>query len=312
MDTILNINGIDYDLEPIPSIIDDTKYDFFYLEEKACTWVIDGDIIRPSTNLILKKKLSPGIYIVESSRDIGIFCKKINVESDYLITFSDSVITNLLEEISTFWSKAELYKENNLLHKRGILLEGPPGDGKSSLISLLSKQIIDRGGVVFIVPNFNNLNLYVEFIKNSFRAIEPDRPIITIMEDIDKFQHSESILDFLDGKTNIEHHLVLATTNNTEDLPDSFLRPSRIDIRILMGHPSKEVRREYFMSKQIPEPVISDLVNKTEDFSIADLKELYISVFLLGHSIEESVIKIKTPSIRTNYNRATKFKNLGI
>jgi len=136
--------------------------------------------------------------MVDFSRDQGLFCKKVDIKSDELFLFSDSITSNLLNEIKLFWSKSELYKENNLIHKRGILLEGYPGTGKSSIISILSNEIMKLGGVIFKVSGYRNLDHYIDFVRTHFRKIQPDTPIITILEDLDQYEDVEmELLDFL-------------------------------------------------------------------------------------------------------------------
>ena len=265
-------------------------------------WVKDKDIIRASTDISLLKRIDPGIYTVDYSKDYGYFCKKIDVKSDELFVFSDSITQGLLDEIDLFWSKAEIYKQNNLIHKRGILLEGFPGTGKSSIISILSSEIIRRGGVVFKISGYRNLDHYIEFVRSSFRKIQPDTPIITILEDLDQYEDVEiELLDFLDGKTHLDHHVIIATTNNTEIIPDTFLRPSRIDLKIEVPLPCEKTRQEYFSFKNVPEQNIPELVEKSEGFSLADLKELYICIYLLDYSVEDAVRKISSPREKKNY-----------
>lgn len=272
------------------------------LPKTMSVWVKDKDIIRASTDISLMDKIEPGIYTVDFSREQGLFCKKINVKSDELFIFSDSVTETLLDEITLFWSKAQLYKENNLIHKRGILLEGFPGTGKSSVISILSNEIIAKGGVVFKVNGYRNLNEYVDFVRTGFRKIQPTTPIITILEDIDQYEDVESdLLDFLDGKTHLDHHVIIATTNNTEIIPDTFLRPSRMDLKIEIPLPSENTRREYFQFKNVPEGDINELVEKSDSFSLADLKELYICIYLLDYSVKDAIEKISTPHEKKNY-----------
>ena len=262
----------------------------------------DKDIVKASTNVTILKKINPGIYTVEFDKNIGLFCRSLDVKSDELFLFSDSITQKLLEEINLFWSKSNLYKENNLIHKRGILLEGFPGTGKSSLISILCTNIIKQGGVVFKVGGYRNLEDYISFIRNSFRKIQPDTPIITILEDLDQYEDAEEeLLDFLDGKTHIDHHVVIATTNNTEVIPDTFLRPSRIDLKIEIPLPCDQTRREYFRHKGVPEKDLEELVSKSDQLSLADLKELYICIYLLDYTIEDAVLKINSPRAKKNY-----------
>ena len=269
---------------------------------KVSVWMQDKDIVKASTNVTILKKINPGIYTVEFDKNIGLFCRSLDVKSDELFLFSDSITQKLLEEINLFWSKSDLYKENNLIHKRGILLEGFPGTGKSSLISILCTNIIKQGGVVFKVGGYRNLEDYISFIRNSFRKIQPDTPIITILEDLDQYEDAEEeLLDFLDGKTHIDHHVVIATTNNTEVIPDTFLRPSRIDLKIEIPLPCDQTRREYFRHKGVPEKDLEELVSKSDQLSLADLKELYICIYLLDYTIEDAVLKINSPRAKKNY-----------
>lgn len=271
-------------------------------KQTVSVWVKDKDVIRASTDISLLQKIEPGVYAVDFSRDMGLFCKKIDIKSDELFIFSGSITQELLEEINLFWSKAELYKANNLIHKRGILLEGFPGTGKSSIISILSNEIIAKGGVVFKINGFRNLDHYIEFVRTGFRKIQPDTPIITILEDLDQYEDVEvELLDFLDGKTHLDHHVIIATTNNTEMIPDTFLRPSRIDLKVEIPLPNEITRREYFTHKEVPENDIEELVSKSNNFSLADLKELYICIYLLDYTIDEAINKISSPREKKNY-----------
>ena len=295
-------------------VLSDDYVDDEYKEEKVSVWLKDKDIIKPSTNISLLQKIEPGIYTVDFSRDHGIYCKKMDIKSDELFVFSDSISEKLLKEINTFWEKSERYKQNNLVHKRGILLEGFPGTGKSSIISILCKEIISKGGVVFKINGVRNLDTYFEFIRCGFREIQPETPVVTILEDLDQYEEVESeLLDFLDGKTHLDHHVVIATTNNTELIPDTYLRPSRIDLKIEVPLPSEQTRREYFKFKNTPEDEIENLVKQSEDFSLADLKELYVCIYLLDYTVEEAVGKITAPKEKKNYlNSSTSGSKLGL
>lgn len=278
------------------------EVDDFY-DEKVSLWVNDKDRIIPSTNIMLLKKLEPGVYEVDYSNDQGYYCKKTKPINDELFIFSNSITQNLLKEIDLFWSKKELYKQKNYLHKRGILLMGFPGTGKTSLITQISEGIINSGGIVFSIRDPKNLTVYISFVVNAIREIEPETPIITIIEDIDKYGQVETeLLDFLDGKTNINHHIVIATSNNTEDLPEALLRTSRFDIKIELPLPDEKTREEYFRYKEVEEEDIKSLVSLTKDLSLSDLKEIYICTHFLDYTIEEAVTKVKNPEEGKNYN----------
>lgn len=271
-------------------------------EDKVSMWVKDKDYYIPSTDISVTRELPPGIYQVDYSNDRGYFCKPIKIETDELFVFTDSITTNLLEEIENFWNKETLYKEKKLVHKRGILLSGFAGTGKTTMINMLSKELINRGGVVFKIYGIKNLSYYIDFMKHGFRKIQPKTPIITILEDIDQYQDIESeLLDFLDGQYHLNHHLIIATSNNTENIPDTFLRPSRLDLKIEVDYPSEQTREEFFRNKEVPENDLSELVKATKECSLADLKEVYICVYLLDYTVEEALTQVLDPTEKKNY-----------
>lgn len=295
MDPVLNINAT-------PTYFAFSEEPEFDASEKVSLWTVEGNIIRPSTSLKILKKFSPGVYKVDISREIGYYCSKVDVNSDGLYQFDSDIITNTLSEINKFWDKSEEYKNNKVVHKRGILLYGAPGCGKTSLISLLCNEVIKRNGVIFTVTGVNNLTIYSNFLKHNFREIEPDTPVITIIEDLDKYIESDEILDFLDGKSQIEHHLVIATSNNTRNIPETLTRPSRIDLKIEVQNPTFEVRKNYFKLKGIEESLLDSFSEQTDGFSFADIKEVYLATTLLDYSLEDAIKKLTTKTSKKDYS----------
>lgn len=305
MDSILS-NQLFFALQEDPEPEDEAP-------EKVSTWVVEGDMIRPSVSLGLLPKIHSGVYKVEVSREIGYYCKKINVDSDELFLFENSIVPDIISEVSRFWDKAEEYKANKVIHKRGMLFFGYPGCGKTSIISLLCNELIQRKGVIFSISGPENLQYYVTFMKNYFRQIEPQTPIITIIEDIDTYSDSPIILDFLDGKSQIEHHLVIATTNNTKNIPSSFTRPSRIDLKVEVPYPDEETRKEYLKQKKFDPSKLDEVASLTDSFSFADLKELFIAVTLLDYTIEDAIKKILSKDIKKDYSSSRlKINTLGL
>lgn len=296
MDTVLNSNRIlffdGYD------VIEEYEKE----EKDTMMWIKEDDLFRPTNKIELKNTLEPGLYSIGYSRDLGYYCTKMEIKSDELFIFSNTIIDSLLKEIETFWNREQIYKDKHLVHKRGILLQGLPGTGKTSIVSIIMSQIVKSGGVVFKIEDANALPTAIKFISNHFRKIQPDTPIITIIEELDTFlEVKNELLDFLDGKTHIDHHLVLATTNNSSAIPNTFLRPSRIDLIVQVDLPDEITREEYFKYKNVPEEDVQKLVNGSSGCSLADLKELYICVYVLGYDIPSAINKVTAPRVKTNY-----------
>jgi hypothetical protein len=265
-------------------------------------WIEEDNITRPSTDIKLRDKLNPGFYSIDVNTTYGIHCRPEKINSDELFIFHNNKINELLSEIDLFWSKKDIYDKNKLIHKRGILLEGFPGTGKTSIISLLCQKIISKGGVIFNISSPKNLFYYVSFIRDFFRKIEPDTPIITIIEDIDTYTEVfPDLLNLLDGTNNINHNLIIATSNNTEQIDNTLLRPSRIDLIIEVDLPDENIRKEYLLNKNIPQDDIDYLVTNSQGFSLADMKELYICIYILDYSPEEAILKLKNEYVKKNY-----------
>lgn len=295
------------DLETLPliDIIETVEAKKDLSEIKYATWLDYGSEYVPAVNLKTCDKIPSGVYKVTYSREEYKVIPS-NINTDELFTFSESYTTKILNEVNDFWNKKDVYKQHNISHKRGILLSGRPGTGKSAIISLLIKQLLDNDGLIFLVNNLKDFNILFDSLNPVIRKIEQERPIITIIEDIDKLIEANNgddsqFLDFLDGKNSVEHHLVLMTSNNTSELSDALLRPSRIDMHFVLDVPNKSIRKEYLKKKGINDDLLEEYSNKTEGFSFAELKEVFISTAVMGKNIDDVVEQIKNPTECKNY-----------
>jgi hypothetical protein len=244
--------------------------------------------------------LSPGVYEIFCSNTSGIYFQKVSVNTDDLIRFPETNSEKVIAEIKVFWEREDAFRKHELSYKRGIILWGPPGSGKSCCIKLVSADIIEREGVVF---KFGNPGLFAEGVR-IFREIQANTPIVVLMEDLDSILecHNESdVLNLLDGVDQIDKVVYLATTNFPERLGGRILnRPSRFDKRHKMGHPKKKSRMLYFkhlIDEKTQKEYDIDLdkwVDDTHDMSIAHLKELFVAVCILGNTYSEAIATLKT------------------
>jgi DNA replication protein DnaC len=265
-------------------------------------WSVMGDgsyIAAPKA----EKKLPAGLYEFEWNNRANEWCvMKQAINTDELYELPTVEINEILTDIKSFWKKAELYKSYKLMHKRGILLYGDPGCGKSGILQLCMLHIIkELSGVVINIKNEDSIKAYVEMVPK-LRQIEPDRPLVVIIEDIDSVagdsNYSTSVLlNILDGIKQIENVVYIATTNYPEKLEERITnRPSRFDRRYYVSPPSREVRKAYLLNK-IGENKIEIEIEKwlddTEDLSMSHLKELFISVVLLDNKYENAIEHLK-------------------
>ena len=259
-------------------------------------WMVVGDgSFIPSQQTL--ESLTSGMYeFVWNSRYQCPALMKQSINTDELYELPTPETEEILKDIKSFWKKREDYLKYKLMHKRGILLYGDPGCGKSGILQLCMKHIInDLEGIVINIKDSDSVKYYVENISN-FRQIEPDRPLIVIIEDIDAIASDDSyinsmLLNILDGLKQIENVVYIATTNYPEKLAERITnRPSRFDRRYYIAPPSEDVRREYLKNK-IGDPNfnIDQWVKDTNGMSMSHIKELFISVFLLDVKYEDAV-----------------------
>lgn len=244
--------------------------------------------------------LVPGIYEINVADGVGIYFEKIDVILQDLVRFPETNSDKVITEIRKFWEREDVFKKYKLTHKRGIILFGPPGSGKTITVRFIMNDIVARGG---IVVKFGHPKIFNEGMRK-LREIEPNTPVVVIMEDIDAIMemYSESdVLNILDGVNQVEKAVFLATTNYPEKLgPRVINRPSRFDKRFKIGYPNEESRRIYFshiIDKETMDSLKIDLdqwVKDTEGFSVAHMKELFTAVVIMDDPYEDAVKILKT------------------
>lgn len=238
--------------------------------------------------------LPAGQYLIRNS-ERGIFFSKKEINLDDLIALPDNNSDKVLDSIAYFWRQEEKFRKFGFLWKRGIMLWGPPGSGKTSTVQQLATQIVEQGGISVYCedPGVDAEGLRI------MRSIEPKRPIVVILEDIDAIinRYSEStLLALLDGELQIDNVVFVATTNYPERLDKRFInRPSRFDEVHHIGMPSA-ICREVYLQQKNPELSAEQLeywVDNTAEFSIAHLRELIVSVECLGKDVDESIARLR-------------------
>jgi mitochondrial chaperone BCS1 len=166
---------------------------------------------------------------------------------------------HLAEDIRTFRESRERYRRLGVPYHRGYLLHGPPGTGKTSLVSALGAKF----GMSIYAVNLTELNdrtlktainsvpansiiLFedIDCMKAGNRRPETgDRTAETITNNVnektdpaDRFGVTLSgLLNVLDGFQAPENVLFVMTTNKIETLDPALLRPGRIDYKLFLG-----------------------------------------------------------------------------
>jgi hypothetical protein len=228
--------------------------------------------------------LEPGIYHGHYSNHEWQLGKGEIVSDEIIITSATS--QKIIRQIHDFWEMEDAFKLNGLLHKRGFLLTGKAGCGKSSIITTVAAAAIASDAIVFI-PKADECGSDFLACMKKIKAVEPNKKVLVVMEDFEAYLQNGPVLtqwlNILDGTLGFNNTVYLATSNYPENIDVRFTnRPSRFDTVYVVDAPTFEDRLAYIKNRKmdIDEQTIRDIANDTVGMSYAHIKELLISVYL--------------------------------
>ena len=247
---------------------------------------------------ITKEVLPSGFYKPVWDRYNGrYFFSSKEVIMPKLYVLPNDIQMNILDDIKRFWKSEKRYRQFGQVYKRNILLYSLPGNGKTSLINIICKTLIeDYDGIVICIDNIDELNAYSPCMDR-LRDIEPNRKIITLIEDFERLAkddyYAAMLLQLLDGNGQFDNVVTIATTNYPQILEKRFTcRPSRFNLVIEYKKPNAEVRKAYITNKLSDggidvkdEKVQKDIeryVEKTEGYTFDFLKEVIQGIYVDG------------------------------
>ena len=196
----------------------------------------------------------------------------------------------LREDLAQFFAARTTYETYNIPWKRGILLVGPPGNGKTHAV----KAIINTIGqpCLYVKSVRAEHRTDEDNIRIVFERARKSAPCVLVLEDLDLLltpQNRSFFLNELDGFAANIGIVTLATTNHPERLDPAILdRPSRFDRKYPFDLPEQSERMAYISlwnatlqeTLCISDAAILQLSEATEGFSFAYLKELFLSAMM--------------------------------
>jgi hypothetical protein len=251
----------------------------------------------------IEDSVPPGLYKCAQRDDVGPCFQKLMIETDDLIQLPDMVCNEVIDQIQHFWSDTvkDAMRARGFMHKRGILMFGEPGSGKTCTIQMLVQMLIKKNGIAIYAEDPGILSNCLQLL----RRIEPKRPVIVILEDFDTLtdrdRRENNWLSVLDGEAQIDNVVFLATTNYIEQLDKRFVdRPSRFDIIMPVPMPTARARAAFIRYKEpgLTDDELFEWVQESAGFSIAHVKEIIISVLCFGKTLKETIKRLNTQRSR--------------
>ena len=203
------------------------------------------------------------------------------------LILSGALRSEIEGELDNFFASREVYEKYGVPWKRGVLLTGPPGNGKTHAVKAMINR--SRRPCLYVKSFKSTYGTEHDNIREVFERARQLAPCVLVFEDLDSLIDNENrslFLNELDGFASNTGVAVLATTNHPERLDPAILdRPSRFDRKYHFELPAAAERREFIegWSRALQEEMrlsaaaAGALADLTEGFSFAYLKELFLS-----------------------------------
>jgi hypothetical protein len=200
--------------------------------------------------------------------------------ADLLI--APAVASRLEAEIVNFFKPevAAMYRALDVPYRRGVLMHGPPGNGKTSIIKAIGASMPDVYAMI-LRPNHS---IGDAELKSIFKRWRRHAPAMLVIEDLDhllkdyiNLSHFLNHVDGIDGSLS-GGLLLLATTNHPDRLdPAINNRPGRFDVVIDVPSPVAALRRQFFAAHLGGEgwaATLEKVVSETAGLSFSHLHEV--------------------------------------
>ncbi|XP_053900666.1 mitochondrial chaperone BCS1 [Malaclemys terrapin pileata] len=164
------------------------------------------------------------------------------------VVLEKGISEKIVQDVKEFIENPKWYSERGIPYRRGYLLYGPPGCGKSSFITALAGEL--EYGICLLSLSDRSLS---DDRLNHLLSVAPQQSII-LLEDVDAAFVSRDLavenptayqgmgrltfsglLNALDGVASTEARIVFMTTNHVDRLDPALVRPGRVDLKQYVG-----------------------------------------------------------------------------
>ncbi|RZF40089.1 hypothetical protein LSTR_LSTR002492 [Laodelphax striatellus] len=182
------------------------------------------------------------------------------------VVLEEGVSERIVADVRDFIINPSWYEDRGVPYRRGYLLHGPPGCGKSSFITALAGELeygicvmnlSDRSlsddrlnHLLSIAPH--NTIILLEDIDSAFVSREDSTKVASAYEGLNRVTLS-GLLNCLDGVASAEARILFMTTNYIERLDPALIRPGRVDLKEFIGHCTIEQIERMFIKFYLPE-----------------------------------------------------------
>ena len=165
------------------------------------------------------------------------------------VILDDGIKEGIVADVQDFLQRQQWYVDRGIPYRRGYLLYGPPGSGKSSFIQALA------GDLDYSVAMINLSEMGMTDDKLAYLLTKLPKRSILLLEDADaafvnRRQRDadgysgatvtfSGLLNALDGVAAGEERIAFLTTNHIDRLDPALIRPGRVDMMVRIGEATR-------------------------------------------------------------------------
>ena len=183
-------------------------------------------LLKPDENGQIDLMTPPKVISVPSTTAADVYLKQ-------------KTMSAVRAELFSSMSMEQQLREHGQHPRRGVLLVGPPGTGKSMCATIAANLAIKAGWAVFYLTD-------AEAFEQALSLAQAHEPALLIVEDVDRKMSGERtseidrILNALSGVAENKRIVTICTSNDASDLPSPMLRPGRMDSTIFFEAPDAD------------------------------------------------------------------------
>ena len=198
------------------------------------------------------------------------------------VIYDGDKLDRLRNDMNTFKHSRKRYTTLGVPYRRGYLLYGEPGNGKTSaLVAMASDLGMDIGLIDMTEMNDNNLRIILTATKSNMIIVledvdcilpsrnsgkKPKKPSVEDMQNMSEEEAADflgslmgsgstkkggvtfsGLLNALDGVFTAEGRIIFMTTNHREKLDPALIRPGRIDYEVYVGNATANQLERMFL-----------------------------------------------------------------
>ncbi|KAL0490474.1 mitochondrial chaperone BCS1 [Acrasis kona] len=170
------------------------------------------------------------------------------------VVLDGSLSDYIFNDVTKFLSRSEWYHQRGIPFRRGYMLYGPPGCGKSSFVLALAGRLnINIGTLSLTNLDDNKLRVRLQDIPDNCLVLLEDVDAVfadrgATLQNTGKSRRVtlSGLLNAIDGVASQENgRIFIMTTNHLEKLDPALLRPGRSDVKIIFNHATESQINNY-------------------------------------------------------------------